>query len=366
MNTFKKQSQYKYFRGMQTYPRPVSRVAAIGVEIPVNFVSNEDIAEMVETTPALKKKLPKLIYRATKCKTRVYSAPGTSPSDLALAAARKAIDHAGITVDDIDTLIFASTDMDVLEPATANILQFKLGMKRVNAFDVTNACNSMLQAINIANSLIATGAAGKVLIASGEVGSYVCNRQLSDLRELSYKMGGLTLGDAGAAMILERSDSSSGFLEINLLSIGEHWDFCHVPELTDWRQRQNGSIHGWFYLDMPKLATVAKHETKNYFKEYNKFREETNGEHTFLNNLQFVIPHQISRKFIEDITDSFSFDLAKTVITADIFGNTASTSTVLAMQTLIDRDQIKIGSGQEILLYGAASGFGIGHIRLKL
>ncbi len=351
---------------MQVYENPVSRVTAIGVEIPVNLVDNEALVEMIDAPPALKKILPKLIYRATKCKTRAYAAPGTCPTDLALAAARKALDHACLDVDDIDTLIFASTDMASLEPATACILQEKLGLHLTNAFDVSNACNSFLQAINVANSLISTGAARKVLITSGEVGSYVCNREIKDKKELEVKMGGLTLGDAGAAMIMEASDGSCGFQEINMLSIGEHWPLCHVPETTDWRQRENSSIHGWFYLDMPKLAKVAKRETKKYFQQYKQIREELHNEAFFLDQLHNIIPHQISRKFIEDIALELKFDMSSTCVIADTYGNTASTSVPLVLQTLIEQGQLTMGSGQEVFLYGAASGFGIGHIRLKL
>lgn len=358
--------KYDYFKNMQVYEKPVSRVAAIGVEIPLNLVDNDELVTMIDAPPALKKILPKLIYRATKCQTRAYAAPGTCPTDLALAAARKALDRANLDIREIDTLIFSSTDMASLEPATACILQERLGLDVVNAFDVSNACNSFLQAINVANSLISTGAAKRVLIASGEVGSYVCNREIKDKKELEVKMGGLTLGDAGAAMIMEASDGHCGFYEINLLSLGEHWPLCHVPETTDWRQRVDGSIHGWFYLHMPKLAQVAKRETKRYFQQYKMIREELYDDPDFTDQLEHIIPHQISRKFIEDIAGALSFDMEKICVNADTYGNTASTSIPLVLQTLIDQGQMTIGSGQEIFLYGAASGFGLGHIRLKI
>lgn len=100
----------------------------------------------------------------------------------------------------------------------------------LNSFDVTNACNSFLQAMNVANSIIITGAVKNVLSCSGEIGSYVANRQINSLDELDVKMGGLTLGDAGPAMILSASDGNIGILEINLMNLGEHWEQCHAPE----------------------------------------------------------------------------------------------------------------------------------------
>lgn len=355
-----------YLKQIQIYNNPVSRIKAIGVEIPETLVDNQTITDMTDAPAAVKKVLPKLIYRMTKCKTRCYAAPGTSPSDLAAAAAKKALQDAKLQPSDIDTLIFASTDMDILEPATANILQQKIGLDLTNAFDVTNACNSFLQAINIANSLIASNAAERVLITSGEMGSYVCNRELKHIKELYFKMGGLTLGDAGAALVLEPSKGREGILEINLLSMGAYWELCHVPETIDWRQREGGIIHGWFYLDMPQLARVARVESKRYFKEYNRIRNRLNNDDSFLGNVDYVVPHQISRRFIEELCETLHYDISKVSITADIYGNTASTAIPIALKALIDQGKTTFGSGNEILLFGAASGFGIGHILVKL
>ena len=360
-------SNYHYFKTLQTYQTPASDIVSIGVEIPDNYVDNDALVEMLDAPALVKKALPTIIRRATKCKSRVYSPPGTPPSDLAIAAAWKAFERCDIDPADIDTLIFASTDMDTLEPATANIIQKKMGLNITNAFDVSNACNSFLQAMNVANSFIISGAAKKVLIVSGEIGSYVANREIKTIRELATKMGGLTLGDAGAAMIMTRSDGTSGLLEINLLSLGEHWEMCHVPETTDWRKNGNGKgIHGWFYLDMPKLAKIARAETEGYFRQYQQIRKMLHGEDAIFDHLDMLIPHQISRKFIENIASALDYDLEKIHIVADVLGNTASTSIPLVLSALIDDGSLAYGSGKEAFLYGAASGFGIGHLRIRL
>jgi 3-oxoacyl-[acyl-carrier-protein] synthase-3 len=352
---------------MQVYDQPVSRITSVGTCVPDRYVGNDELAALVEAPPALKKRLASFILRTTGTRTRTYAPPGTSPSDLALAAAHHALDQAGLQPRDLDTLIFASTDMDTLEPATANILQHKLGIPVVNSFDVTNACNSFLQALNVANSLIATGAAHRVLVASGEVGSYVCNRTVTSLEDLDVKLGGLTLGDAGAALLVEPSDGRSGILEVNLMSLGEHWELCHVPETTDWRRRDDGSIHGWFYLKMSALAEVAREWSARYFRDYHAYRRDVCGEKDILDSLAWVIPHQISRKFIEGIARSISpHSLDRIVITADRYGNTASTAIPLALRELMDRGDAVLGSGQDVLLYGAASGFGVGHVRVRL
>jgi 3-oxoacyl-[acyl-carrier-protein] synthase-3 len=356
---------------MQVYSSPVSCVTGIGSELPAREVDNQEILRMLDAPPEVQRRLIKLIERVTGVKTRRYAASTTCPSDLACAAAEKALQHSGVPGSDIDTLIFSATDMDMLEPSTANIVQSKLGIRAVNAFDVTNACNSFLQAMNVANSMLSAGAAKKVLITTGEIGSQWVNRQVNSVRELNGKMGGLTLGDAGAAVVMERADGAAGLLEINLMSLGHHWEACHVPERTNWREVEPRSIHGWFFLDMPELAKVAREASVEYFTDYLAYRRQFAGEHSFLESLTQLIPHQISRRFIEDIgvavaAQTRTFDFKKVCITADIYGNMASTSIPLAISKLLADGVLELGSGQEILMYGAASGFGIGHIRLRL
>ena len=352
---------------MQIWQPPMARIAALGVHLPERVVDNSELARMVEGPREVVALLPSLITRITSCQSRHYAPPGTSPSDLAIAAVRQLLARSGLQLASIDTLIFSSTDMDTLEPATANIVQEKLGIRLINSFDVTNACNSFLQAMNIANSLIATGAAERVLICSGEIGSYVCNRRVENLADLDIKLGGLTLGDGGAAMVLERSDGRSGLTEINLKNVGEHWELCHVPETTDWRKRQDGLIHGWFYLKMSKLAVVAREMTQSYFEEYKKYRKVAHGEDDFVHGIDHIVPHQISRRFVEWIARSVApRSLPKLAITAHLYGNTASTAIPLALDMLIQQNRTQLGSGHQALFYGAASGFSIGHLRVIL
>lgn len=366
----KNPTDYDYFERMQLFETPVAKIIDIGIEIPDRVVSNEEIAEIIDAPAKLKKALPGIIERSTGNKNRVYAPQGTLPSDLAIAAIDDLTQRTGIDIHDVDTLIFASTDMDMMEPATANIVQAKLGIKRINAFDVSNACNSFLQAMNLANSLLATGAARRIIVCSGELGSNVTCKELKDVKELRVKMGGLTIADGGAAVLMEPTTCESGeglgISEINLMSMGEHWKLCHVPQEIDWRE-QGEAIYPWFYLDMPALAQIARRYSIEYFQGYERIRQDVYGEKNFTESLDFFVPHQISRKMIETISfKAMKMDSEKVTITADIFGNTASTAIPMALRWLIDNERLKIGTGQDCFLYGAASGFGMGHIRIKL
>jgi 3-oxoacyl-[acyl-carrier-protein] synthase III len=358
--------RFEYLRRMQVYSAPYSRITAIGGALPDRVVDNEELVGMLDAPAALKKRLPELIERVTGVRTRRMADRFAAPSDLALVAAREALDAAGLVADDIDTLIFASTDTDVIEPATANILQKKLGIERVNSFDVSNACNSILQAVSVANGLIAAGGARRVLIAGAEIGTYWASRTLADWEDLRVKLGGLTLGDAGAALVVEPTDGSSGILEINLLSLGGCWEMCHIPEDVNWRK--NGrSIHGWFYLNIGELVDLARPSTIQYFGEYVRYRQEALGEDQPADTLAKVIPHQISKVLIDELAAATAPGRSNLVaVSADEWGNIGSCSIPLTLRRAMIDDGLAFGCGRDVLLYGAASGYSLGHLRVRL
>ena len=348
------------------YAKPITRISGIGSVVPDEVVDNEKLADWLDAPEKLKKVLPGLIDRVTMVKSRRRAAPEIFPTDLGVKAVLQALENAGRTVEDVDTLIYASTDMDFLEPATANVLQEKLGLRQVNAFDVSNACNSFLQAVNVSNSLISSGAARCVVVCASELGSHWVCKELKCKDELRVKMGGLTLGDAAAAVVLEPATGESGISEINLFSLGEYWPLCHVPEDTQWRKRSPRTINGWFYLDMKQLAHVVRPLSVKYFKQYRDYRKEHHGENDFKDSLARVIPHQISSRLILKIVESLHADPDIVAITADEYGNTASAAIPFTLHQTIKSGQLELGSGQEVMLFGAASGLGMGHIRLTM
>ena len=358
--------RYPFLERMQTFARPVSRITGLGISLPERVVDNHQIAQMVEAPPEVRRRLPAYLSRATGIQTRRHADRTDSPSDFAAAAARSAMEQAGVKPESIDTIIFASTDRDLIEPATANILQKKLGLSGNNAFDVSNACNSVLQAINVANSFIAAGAARCVLIACGELDSQWACYRVDSLDELQVKLGGLTLGDAGAALIMERSNGKSGITEINLLGLGEHWKLCHVPEVEDWRRQPNGTIYGWFYLDMPELARLVRSLTQTYIRSYTAYRMDAFGERNFMEHMDMLIPHQISRSLILQIAASFLPGGCPVPITAHELGNTGSAAIPVALYREIEQGRLSLGTQQDVVLFGAASGLGVGHIRMLL
>ncbi|HDS15908.1 MAG TPA: ketoacyl-ACP synthase III [Proteobacteria bacterium] len=351
---------------LQSFPIPRAEISAIAVALPETEIDNQALSALLTAPDELRKRLPGIIARTTGIHRRRFSAPGQAPSDLGLLAVRKLLRETGTHKNEIDTLIFAGTDQDCLEPATANILQHKLGIRTVNSFDVKNACNGFLQSLNLANSLIISGAARKICICVAELPSHWFCRVLHGKEDLRCKLGGLTLGDGAAAIMVEPSRGCAGITEINLFAQGAHWELCHVPEDPHWRRKIPSSINGWFYLDLSNLARVVRPLSIKYFREYRSFRRRVHGETNFTGRLDKVIPHQISPHLIAEIVKIFREKMEKVAITADYLGNTAAAAIPITLSAQIECGNLGFGSGQEILLFGAASGLGMGHVRMTL
>ncbi len=347
--------------------RPRSRIRGIGTFLPERVVDNAELCTLITCADdQLRETLPRYIEALTGIQSRRWTDPAVAPSMLAAQAARVAFERAELTPGDIDTLIFAATDLDHIEPATATVVQEHLGLGCVNSFDVKCACNSVLQAMFLLDAMIAAGACRKGLIVCGEAGSQWANLEIDSREELQTKLGGLTLGDGGAAIIMEAADDERGLLEFNLTTLPNSWRYCHAPHDIEWRSRSERSIMGWFYLDLNALARMVREQVPAYCDEYTAYRLEEFGEASFIDNVHYLVPHQISERLIRLLSATTRMPYERIAITADRYGNTAAASIPIAMDEAIRCKSIVPGSGQEVLLFGAASGFSIGHVRIRI
>ena len=165
---------------------------------------------------------PGIVERRTGVRTRRVAADGVNCSDLAAAAARKVLEQTGTHAREVDLLIFASPSQHLIEPATANIVQEKVGTA-CPVFDLKNACNSFLNALQVADSLIQAGAHRNVLIAVGEMPSRVINWSVDGRRSLKRSFVGYTVGDAGAAALVAPASGERGIAHCAFQTVSKHW-----------------------------------------------------------------------------------------------------------------------------------------------
>jgi 3-oxoacyl-[acyl-carrier-protein] synthase-3 len=303
-------------------------------------------------------KIPKGIIRlATGVTERHYASAGICSSDLAAKAAERAMAAAGIEARDVDLLIFASASHDVAEPATANIVQTALGCDRAAVMDVKNACNSFLNGLDVAQAFIETGRAPRVVVAAGECLSPTIKWDIDGSDDLPIRLAALTLGDAGAACVLEASSAPKRGLRRGAFeSDGSHWELSTVLG--------GGSRYGadpdrmFFECSSTKLQQLAVSRIPALVSDVLLKLDWA------IEDVELVVPHQVSRAVIERIASLLEYPLDRCMVTLDRYGNTAAASIPFALDLAIEEGRAT--AGDKVLLVGGAAGFSAAVIPLIL
>jgi 3-oxoacyl-[acyl-carrier-protein] synthase-3 len=310
--------------------------------------SAEVEARVTESSPGFR--MPRgLIQLLTGVAERRYAEPGVASSDLAIAAGQRALESAGVEPPAVDLLIFASASHDVAEPATANIVQQGLGCHAASVFDVKNACNSFVNGLDVAHAFIQTGRARRVLVTSGEVLSRTINWVVHDKNDLATKMAAFTLGDGGGACVVEAADTGDGrgLLPGLFLSEGQHWALSTI--LGGGTRYGADPERQFFECESAVLQRVAVEMLPGLVTK----TVESLG--WSLDEVDRIVPHQVSRSVIEQISDLLAIPLSLSEMTLDQVGNTAAASIPIALSLALEAGRIR--RGDKVLLVGGAAGF---------
>lgn len=328
---------------------PKAQIIALASVLPENKLTSIELEKKItKNSPGIS--LPEgIIEILTGVKERRVADENMNASDLATQAAKKALEKANLKSQDIDLLIFAAANGDMMEPATANIVQENLELK-CPVFDVKNACNSFVNAIEVAESLISSGKYKKILIANGEIPSRSVRIKVKDKEQLKRAFAGYTLGDAGAAMILAPSDGKSGILYSQFTSYGEHW-------------RQSTVLGGGTRFPRDPDKSYFEGETaglKDIFikigpKQIYDCLEKVGWT---IEDLDKIVVHQVSLKTFDLLVKEAKLPKDKLVIVLSELGNMVSASIPVALDQAQQRGELH--TGDKILLLGLAAGVSIG------
>jgi len=332
---------------------PSVRITGIGAEIPPDVVTTAEVEERL----ALGRfgLAPGWLEQVTGVKTRRWATPDVQPSMLATDAARKALANAGMEAADVDMLIFTGITRDCLEPATANLVADALGARCARVFDLINACNSLIDGIDVADSLIRTGKAERVLVATGERASLAINWQARTKEELLESVASLVVGDGGGAVVLERStDPERGVRAREFRSDATQWrhavggllrredQACEIcGGILDRGFRCNGRdlFVAAFGLLQPTMETVMARTGWSY------------------DDLDIVFCHQPTKRFVEKAVPFLgeaSRAVGKLWWTAERYGNTSTASLPLAMTEAAEAGVLEPGA--KVLVLAPSSG----------
>ncbi|MDI9234195.1 beta-ketoacyl-ACP synthase III [Limnohabitans lacus] len=323
--------------------RIYSRILGTGSYLPEKRLTNADLAaelaqQGVETSDDW-------IVERTGIRARHFAADAQGSSDLATEAARRALTAAGISADELDLIIVATSTPDMVFPSVATMVQHKLGTAGCPAFDVQAVCSGFIYALTIADSMIQSGSAKRALVIGAEV--------FSRILDFKDRTTCVLFGDGAGAVILEASDKP-GILATDLHADGKHKDILCVPGHVN-----RGSILGDPVLKMDgqavfKLAVGVLEETARASLAKANLTDA---------DIDWLIPHQANIRIMQSTAKKLKLSTDKVVVTVDQHGNTSAASIPLALDTAV-RDG-RIQRGQTLMLEGVGGGFTWGSVLLR-
>lgn len=322
-----------------------ARITGTGSYLPPRRLTNNDLAAElaqrgIETSD-------EWIVERTGIRARHFAAPDVSSSDLALEASRQAIEAAGITAQDIDLIIVATSTPDMVFPSTAAILQNKLGITNgCPVFDVQAVCSGFVYALTVADAMIRAGTARRALVVGAEVFSRILN--------FNDRTTCVLFGDGAGAVVLEASEEP-GILASDLHADGSHVGILCVP----------GHVSGGEILGSPLLTMDGQAVFKLAVGLLDKAARATLDKAGLTEaDIDWLVPHQANIRIMQSTARKLKLSMDKVVVTVDQHGNTSAASIPLALDHAVRNGQVK--KGQHVLLEGVGGGFTWGAVLLKM
>lgn len=315
-----------------------AQILGTGSYLPAKRVSNDDLAKRIDTSD-------EWITTRTGIKARHLAADNEKTSDLAVQAALKALEDAEIPAQEIDLIIVATATPDMQFPATATIVQNKLGIEGCPAFDVQAVCAGFMYAITTANAYIRSGMAKKALVIGADI--------FSRILDWNDRTTCVLFGDGAGAVVLGASEEA-GIIHSKLHANGAHLDLLKVPA-----QMSEGAVCGSPFVTMDGQGVF-----KFAVKQLAAVADEVITEAGYsANQIDWLVPHQANKRIIESTAKHLGLSMDKVILTVAEHANTSAASIPLALDAGIRDGRIR--RGQMLLLEGIGGGFAWGAVLMK-
>jgi len=318
-----------------------ARIIGTGGYLPEKVLTNHDLEKMVDTSD-------EWITDRTGIKTRHIAADGQTTCDLAEQAARSAMDAAGVSADEIDLIIVATTTADQIFPSTACLLQSRLDIHGCAAFDVQAVCTGFVYALGIADKFIRSGTTRTALVVGAET--------LSRIVDWNDRGTCVLFGDGAGAVILQASDEP-GILSTHLHADGQYKDLLAVPAgISEGYEKVK---QGEAFIQM-QGNEVFKMAVNTLGRIVDETLSANNMEQS---DIDWLVPHQANIRIIAATAKKLKMSMDQVVVTVQDHGNTSAGSVPLALDTAVRDGRIK--RGDTVLLEAFGGGFTWGSTLLK-
>ncbi len=300
---------------------------SIGAYVPSKVLSNADLEKMVDTSD-------EWILKRTGISERRIAKDGENTSDMATKASKLAIERAGLDISEIDLVVCATVTPDYFNmPATACIISDKLGIKNVQAFDISSACSGFVYALSIAKAFVESGMKKHVLIIGAE--------KFSSIVDYTDRTTCILFGDgAGAAVISATQNKEEAFIDVHASADGSYSDFLMTPAPgTVNPVSQKVVDEGLNFVQMKgnetfKLAVKTLTKDVKDILAVNKISSD---------DIPHFIPHQANYRIIKAVGDSLKMKEEQVVVTVGKYGNTSAASIPMAINDIWESGRLKKG-----------------------
>jgi 3-oxoacyl-[acyl-carrier-protein] synthase III len=322
------------------------KISALGTYVPPRLLTNADLEKMVDTND-------QWIVERTGIRERHLADKGVATSDLAVEAAKKTLAERGIAPSDLDAILVATVTPDMFFPATACLVQDKLGAKNVWGCDISAACSAFVYALQVGTQFVATGAHQKVLVIGADV--------MSSIIDYKDRATCVIFGDGAGAVLLEPTQEDSiGFIDFAHEIDGSGGSALYMPG--------GGSLHPSTHETVDKNMHVVHQDGAAVFKFAVRKMTELCDQLLKRNNIKgseidAFIPHQANKRIITATADRLNMRPESVIINIDRYGNTTAGTIPLAMETA--RQEGKLKKGSLVLLASVGAGFTLGATLLR-
>ena len=315
-------------------------IAGTGMYVPDQVLTNADLERMVETSD-------EWIRERTGISERRIAAPDQASSDLAVIAARHALEMAGLRPEDLNQIIVATTTPDRFLPSCACTVQAKLGARNAAAYDMFAACTGFVYGMGLARGLIGTGIADNVLVIGVET--------LSRIVDYTDRNTCVLFGDGAGAAILKPCAEGQGILGVSMHSDGVLGDLLEVPA--------GGAASPASHTTVDERGHFIKMRGKELFKVAVRGMEESLRSALEMaglepSDLDLIIPHQANRRIIDAVCGRVGAPEDKVVINIERYGNTSSASIPISLDEVVRAGRLKPGDHVGFVAFGGGATWG--------
>ena len=322
------------------------KVLGTGSFLPKRVLTNLELEKIVQTSD-------EWITTRTGIKERRIVDDSIATSDIAIEAARKALEEAKIAPQDLDAIIVATITPDMLFPSTACFVQKGLGATKAFAFDMSAACTGFIYALGVAKGLIESGYCSKILIIGAET--------LSKITDWQDRNTCVLLGDGAGAIVLGATEQKSNILSVYLGADGNYENLLKLPA--------GGSRNPTSQKTIDERLHYMKMEGKEVFKvAVTKMAEAAKKAleiaNLTANDISLLIPHQANLRIVEAIAKRMEFPLDKVFINLQKYGNMSSATTIVGLDEARKEGRLKQDDLVELVAFGGGFTWGAAVLRV--